>query len=461
MVDDPSDNNESTPDGADAAPEGAGTAEIAQLRHELDELKAQNEALRHEVEAPVAVHHRGRWFGCIALVVLGSLLVPASVLSVWLDRTIKNPDRWVETVAPLARDKAIQDAVAARVEKALFAAVDVEAEVRNVLPDRAQLLAAPISSGIQTLVSDVIDRLVRSDRFARLWDEANRLAAQQVSDVLTQANGKRGVVTIDLTNVAKEASSKLSSLGVPFVKNLGDSPVTFDVFQGEEIAQIQQAFRLFDRLAGILPWLTLFVFAAAVLVAPDRRKGLLFSSVGWVITSFGLLLLIALGRQVYLGSLPVGASLSANTAFFDIISRFLRGAGRTTVAVGLIVLLFTLLFGPSRPAVALRGLATRAFSAAGDEAGEHGVDLGPAGAWVARNVMALRVVVGIVAVGWLLLLDRPSAGNVVWIGVFALVALVLLELVARVGSTGGATAADGATPAAAGSAPASGGAGPD
>ena len=78
------------------------------------------------------------------------------------------------------RDKAIQDAVAARVEKALFAAVDVEAEVRNVLPDRAQLLAAPISSGIQTLVSDVIDRLVRSDRFARLWDEANRLAAQQV-----------------------------------------------------------------------------------------------------------------------------------------------------------------------------------------------------------------------------------------------------------------------------------------
>jgi hypothetical protein len=85
--------------------------------------------------------------------------------------------------------------------------------------------------------------------------------------------------------------------------------------------------------------------------------------------------------------------------------------------------------------VRLRATFARLFGAAGDAAGEHGADLGPVGAFVARNMMPLRIAVGVIAVGWFLALDRPSAGNVFWIAVFALVCLAAIEVVGRAGAT--------------------------
>jgi hypothetical protein len=420
---------------------GTDTDDVSDLRAELDRLRRENDELRRRAEAvgaePVGAaqpsRQRWRWAASTVLVVVASLLVPVSILAVWLDRTVTDTDRYVETVAPLARDPEIQKAVAARLERALFEAVDVEAEVRELLPERAAPLAAPITAGFRTLAGEVIDRVISSDQFAELWDRANRAAQQQVVDVLTNASGRKGVVEIDLTEVATEVSSRLEARGVPFASRLGDAPVTFEVFQSEEVAQVQQAFRLFERLATILPWVTLIVFAAAVLVAPDRRRGLLVASAGWVLGSLALLVAVAVGRSIYFDALPVGASLPANEAFFEIISRFLRGAGRTMLAVGVVVLVATLVAGPSRPAVGLRSSLSRLFGAAGGAADRRGLDLGPVGAFVARNLVALRVAVGVVAVLWFLALDQPSAGNVWWIAGSAVVALAALEVVGRTG----------------------------
>jgi hypothetical protein len=412
-----------------------GDDDVARLREEVEQLRRENEELHHEVEATErAPRHRGRWFLSTLLIVLGSLLVPVSILAVWLDRTVTNTDRYVETVAPLARDPEIQKAVSARLDQALFDNVDVQAEVQQLLPEQAQPLAGPIAGALQSLAGEIIGRVVASDQFAQLWDRANRAAQQQVEDVLTNSSGKKGVVEIDLTDVAKEVSSRLEARGIPFASRLGSAPVTFEVFQSEEVAQVQSAFRLFDRLASILPWLTLIILAVGILVAPDRRKGLLYAAIGWVIGCLVLLLAVAIGRTLYFDSLPVGASLPANEAFFDTISRFLRGGGRTMLAVGIVVMIVALVTGPSGPAVRLRAFLSRLFGAAGSGAEAHGVDFGPVGSFVARNLVALRVVVGVIAVLWILALDRPSAGNVLWIAVFVLVALAVVEVVGRAGA---------------------------
>src|SRR5262245_56839386 len=48
------------------------------------------------------------------LVVLGCLLVPLSVLGVWIHNTLLNTDQWVSTVGPLVDEPAVQTAVANR-----------------------------------------------------------------------------------------------------------------------------------------------------------------------------------------------------------------------------------------------------------------------------------------------------------------------------------------------------------
>ena len=432
--------------GTDAGDAPEHEPDAAELEAEVERLREENERLHEQVDheaAPSGPRHRVRWVASLALIVIGSLLVPVSVVSLWLDRTITDSDRYVETVTPLAKDPAIQKAVSARLEQALFANVDIEAEVKQVLPDRATVLAAPITTGVKSLASDLINRAVTSDRFAELWVTANRAAQKQVESVLTNSSGKKGVVEIDLTGTAKEVSSRLSGLGVPFFADLGSKPVTFEVFQSDEVAQVQQAFNLFDKLATILPWLTLLILGAGILLAPNRRKGLVYAATGWVIASALLLVGVAIGRGVYLGALPTGASLPANEAFFDTISRFLRGGGRTVLVLGLIVLLVVLLSGPSGPAVRFRAFLSRLFGSAGAGADERGVDFGPVGAFAARNLMALRVVVGVLALVVFLAMDQPAAGTVMWIAALALLALAVLEVVGRAGEHHESVAEDG------------------
>ena len=63
------------------------------------------------------------------LVVLVCILAPVSVLAVWLHNTVLDTDQYVATVAPLAHDPAVQEAIATRVTNSLVASTDLEARV--------------------------------------------------------------------------------------------------------------------------------------------------------------------------------------------------------------------------------------------------------------------------------------------------------------------------------------------
>jgi len=430
--------------------------DAVEVRNELAELKAENARLAGELQqvaagavtAPAKPRQRGRWFVSWALIVVGSLLVPVSVMSIWINRTITATDRYVETVAPLIRDKDIQAAIEKRLQEALYQRVDLQSEVQQVLPERAALLAAPITAGLKNLISEIVNRVVTSDKVAQLWVDANRIAQKQVVDVLTVSNGQKGVVTIDLTATLKEAQQQLAAAGVPFIGNVSVPEVKLDVLQSDALGKVQTAFGIFDKLAMILPWLTLAILGAGIAVAPDRRKGLVRASSGWVIASALLLVTIAIGRVMYLDALPSGASIPANTAFFNTISRFLRGSGRMVLVLGLVMLVVALVTGPSAPAVRLRLVVSRLFGAASSGVDRTGVDLGPVPAFVGRNLMLLRAAVGIGALVVFLLLGQPSAGAVLWIVLGALVVLAVVEVLGRAGL---AAAAATAAPAAVGS----------
>ena len=109
---------------------------------------------------------------------------------------------------------------------------------------------------------------------------------------------------------------------------------------------------------------------------------------------------------------------------------------------GLVLLVVGLLTGPGGAAVRFREGMARLFGAAGSGVDRTGVDLGPVPAFVGRNLMALRVVVAVLALGAFLLLDQPSAGAVFWIAALALVALAVLEVLGRSGMVGPEAALD-------------------
>ena len=102
---------------------------------EVERLRAENAALS---SARAAHARRG---GVVLLLVLGCGLAVLSVVAIWLRVTLLDTDRYVDTVAPIAAQPAVQDAVADKLESAIYARIDFASLAREVLPDRADVLA--------------------------------------------------------------------------------------------------------------------------------------------------------------------------------------------------------------------------------------------------------------------------------------------------------------------------------
>lgn len=381
-------------------------------------------------DSPDRARHRGRTVAGWLLLIVATLLIPVSVLGVWARNQLLDTDRYVETVAPLASDPAVQDAVVERVTSSLYAGVDVQSKVAQALPSEGAFLAAPISLGIENLIERVVRELVTSDRFESLWVDANRLAHETLVTVLTDPGDRKGSVTVDLSGVAAEVQSKLSGLGVNLFSGERSDP-QLELFQSEELAKAQTAVSLFDTLATVLPWVTIALLVAAAFVFADRRRGVMAAFGGLLVGALLVIVDIALARWYLLQAIPAGSSISATEAVFDLLTRFVRGAVRALAAVGAVGILAMLLIGPSRPAVALRRLVGAGVSRTGDAAAGHGARLGAFGGFLRDYMVGVRVAVVAVAVVFMLVVEQPSAGAVFWTAAITVLVLVVLEVLYR------------------------------
>ena len=120
-------------DGVAMANEGELERELAQAQAEIDRLRSENEALSR-AEHRAGGHHWLRSTAVVVLFAVGFALVPIAGLAVWSRNTLLDTDRYVETVAPLSDDPNVINSVAGRVTDAIFAQIDVEAELAANLP---------------------------------------------------------------------------------------------------------------------------------------------------------------------------------------------------------------------------------------------------------------------------------------------------------------------------------------
>ena len=96
---------------------------------EIERLRAENARLAAKVG------RRLRWRSACAwlLLVLGCGLAVLALVALWLRTTMLDTDRYVETVAPIAAEPAVQDAVADKLETAIFSRIDFAALAREAL----------------------------------------------------------------------------------------------------------------------------------------------------------------------------------------------------------------------------------------------------------------------------------------------------------------------------------------
>jgi hypothetical protein len=415
---------------------------------ELARLRAENERLRAEVEGQteqrqVVKSHRRRGVLSIALVLLGALLLPMAVLTVWTRNQMLNTERYLRTIAPLSDDPVLTSALSTRISNTIIEELDVKALAQEALPENAQLLAAPIASGAATLVHTATNRLVQSEQFDKLWIEANRVGHESLVAVLTGRKGavvstENGKVIISLGPLVTEVLQRVDEqFGIDISSRIPADKINikYTLIDSPQLADLQTQVRWFDRLSWFTLILAFACFVGAVFAAPVRRKGVLYVGVAVLVSMLLTRLGLSFGRETYLTHLPSEIqSHAAAASVFDTLTRFLLQAFRVLFAVGAVLVVAAWVAGPSSAAVWIRSLWNRALGRGGAGIGGT-VDLGPVPHWVHAHIGALRIVIAALSAIVLVTWTRPTGKVVLLIAFVALIALAIVQLLAGAEST--------------------------
>ncbi|WP_327184469.1 hypothetical protein [Streptomyces sp. NBC_01334] len=388
------------------------------------------------------------------LITLTCILVPVSLITVWVHDIVLDTDRYVSTVSPLASDPAIEAAAVHRISEAADAKVDGAQVTSDIaawlesqgLPPRAgsaiKSLGPQLDAAVDQTVTKVATRFVESDRFENIWNGANRAAHSAVVHALTgEGRGSvevsDGTVTLDVGAAVEQVKQDLVDAGLSPAEKIPDVDKQMVLFQSDQLEKIRDGAHLLDVVGNWLPVLTVVLGAIGVMLARRRRRALVTTALGAAVACLILAVGLAIVRRYYLDHLPAQVqSPDAAAAVFDTLLRFLRVSIRTALVLGVVVAIGAYLSGAGRLPRAVRGTAERTADSAARWGGAHGMHTGKVGAWVDTHRRWLTVGVLLVLALVFALWNHPTVLTVLLLALILLVVLAVVALLAADGRTG-------------------------
>jgi hypothetical protein len=438
----------------------------AEERAELERLRAENAALRAQVRQEGAAGTdtkptepipgagrvgRQRWRSIVAtlMIVVACVLAPLSVVAIWTRNQVTNTDRYVATVAPLADDPAIQNAIADQITAQVFTYIDVqgltnqavdalaERGLTPALADQLRALAVPIANGVQSFTRSQVGRVVESDAFADAWVQANRVAHQELVAALTGEGGgsvtvENDTVSLNMAAFIETVKQRLVDSGFSVAARIPTVNASFVLFQSEDITRVRSGFNLLNTLGVWLPVIAIVLLVLGVYVAKDHRRALVGAALGVAISMVVLALGLTVFRSIYLDAVPAAVlPHDAAAVLYDTIVRFLRLGLRTVLVLGLVVAAGAFLSGRSVTAVRTRQGLSNAIGWLAGGAERAGFSTGPVGTWVYANKKVLRIAAVTLAALALVFWGRPTGKVVLGLTLALLVVLALIEFLGR------------------------------
>ncbi|GGI48108.1 hypothetical protein BCL57_002828 [Agromyces flavus] len=450
------------------------TSSELDLRARIAALEAENATLREatgatdgatagpatSAAAPRPRRRRGRTIAAVALVIIGLLLAPVAVVSAWARLQLVDTDRFVATFAPLAEDPDVQALISAQVTDAIEERVDIPGLTKDVfdgirsldLPPRAEdalgLLEAPAAQGLETLVGNVVDRIVTSDAFEEIWRTAltashrQFVAAIQGDPDAALAISDSGALSIQLGPIIERVKERLQERGLGFASAIPAIDKSIVIAQADSLVLLQTVYTLAVAVGTWLPFIVLLLLVAGVLVAKRRSAALVWTAGGLALTMLITLAGFGTGRLFFVSTVSpsIMPAATARSIWDQLVELMISSIAALTV-LAIAVALIAWLSSPWRPARAVRSFADDGFGAVRSSAEAHGITTGRFGEALHQYRVAIFAAIAVIA-ALVLIANRPlEVSTVVWTVVLALVAVLLVELLSRPPADSGVPAA--------------------
>lgn len=295
----------------------------------------------------------------LALVAIGSLLAFLAVLAIWINRQVVNTDNWTDTSSALLQERVIRDQMAIYLVDALYENVDVEAELRAALPDRADPLAGTAAGAMRDFAERATRKVLAKPRTQQLWEDANRNAHVLLLHVLegggSTVSTEGGAVVLDTRALLAETAQRVG-IGGRLRDRIPENAARITIMRSDQLELAQDGLQVLRALPIVLVILAFGLFGVAVAVARDwRRKALRAAGLGLVAAGAAALLAHTMIGDAVVGGLATTAAARAPVeAAWTISTTFLVEAAGATLLYGVAIVICAWLAGPSRPAVWLR-----------------------------------------------------------------------------------------------------------
>ena len=296
------------------------------------------------------------------LVVLGSILAFLSVFAIWTERQALNTDDWVHTSERLIADETIRATVAEYLVDQLYANVDVEEELKGILPGDLKELAGPASGGLRQVADGGTQEVLKSSTAQTLWQEANRLAHEELIAVLEDEKEaiatNEGEVKLKLgtlvTNLADEVG-----IGAQLAEKLPPDAGEITILRSDELQTAQTVAIAIKSLALILSLLTFLTLGLAIYLSRDGRwVTVLFCGVGLIAAGFAVIVARQIVGGIVIDQLVVDESVKpAAEHAWTIATSLMVSIATTLIVIGVLFGIAGWLASPTESARATRRVA--------------------------------------------------------------------------------------------------------
>lgn len=437
-----------------------------QLAEQLAELRETNaeltRALEHERARSTVAHAqkriaprespRGGWGWTLlstTLIVVGALLSPVAIVSTWAHDELTDTALFVDTFAPLAREPAVQDFIAAQTVEAIEAQIDIDQiaddlfaglEGLDLSPrahDALGLLKAPAVSGVKSLISTAVADFVRSDAFAKIWEDALTIThTQLVSTATGQSDaavtvGENQEISLQLGPIIQAVKEELVADGFELADRVPAIDRTIVIAEASSFGIYLAIYQTVVVIGIWLPWVSLLLLAVGVFVA--RRRAL---ASAWASGALLLSMVLAggglgVGKNIFALAVSSSIPLSAATVLYEQILGFVTHMIVVVAVLAATALAVTLFAGPWQWARNLRAGSAAFFAAIRHAAEKRGLSTGRAGEWVHRWRVPIRIIVGAGGSAFLLANRPVTPGMIAGTAICVIAVIALSELVSR------------------------------
>ncbi|MER7837337.1 hypothetical protein ABTY98_15865 [Streptomyces sp. NPDC096040] len=267
------------------------------------------------------------------LIALCCLLLPFGALAAWAAYGLADTGQYVSSMAPLADDPDVRDAVADTVGEGIMREVDV---------------GRPMQGTMAPFVREAVRSFTQTRAFRLAWDAGNRAAHDAILRALQDEDEDEQAVTVDLAPVTAQVKDQLTQDHVPLAARIPVQHTAVVVLPAAELDQLRKGFHVLEVAGFWLPVAAVVFAVCGIALAVHRRRAVMATALGTALGGGLLLLALTVGRRLTLAGLPPDVPHPAAAAVYDALTSTLRTVSWLLLVLGLAVAVLAWLGGHIR-----------------------------------------------------------------------------------------------------------------